>query len=100
MDEIMRSFWRGVRQELARRAETPCSLPCCWPPSSERARVAAEQDHPRLRVWRAADGARWLWTVSEPDGTVLDYGMHGTHAEALAVGLAALEVASLAGSTP
>lgn len=61
----------------------------------EMARVAAEQEHPRLGVSWDCPG-RWAWSVTGPSACVLDSGHADTHAEALAVGLAALEAASLA----
>ena len=56
--------------------------------------VALEQDHPRLSVTRDAPGA-WWWIVTGPDGEVLDSGRCSSWAEGLAVGLAALETASV-----
>jgi hypothetical protein len=54
---------------------------------------------PRLRVFRSSSGDGWLWTLTVGDhgmgGFGRDYGQAATHGEALAVGLAALETASV-----
>lgn len=63
---------------------------------TQLARVAAEQDHPRLRVWHNPPGAQpWTWTITGPYGQLIDGGVAATHAEGLAVGLAALEAVSV-----
>lgn len=50
---------------------------------------------PRLHIgWHKLVMA-WGWGVNAPDGRVLDIGYEETWAEALAVGLAALEQASV-----
>lgn len=79
-----------LRSLLAGRRVSRTGQPAAVCPPS----VAAEQEHPRLDVWREAPGY-WSWLISAPAGDILDSGTHVTHAEALAVGLAALEVASL-----
>jgi hypothetical protein len=86
-----------ARRWAARRGEPAddCTLPCHWPPTAERRRVAAEQEHPRLWVGFDYPGS-WSWMISEPNGCLLDSGVAETWDEAMAVGLAALEVASLA----
>lgn len=61
------------------------------------ARVAAEQEHPRLHI-RSPFPAWWTWEVTAPGGEVLDDGHTTTWAAALAIGLDALETASRAGS--
>ena len=63
--------------------------------SAELRRVAAEQEWPRLQVWKSRHGW-WGWLVTGPDGEFLDSGSAQIHAQALAVGLAALQVASVA----
>lgn len=60
--------------------------------ATELARVAAEQEHPRLAVHRTRGGARWVWQVTRPDGEVLDCGWATGQPEALARGLAHLAV--------
>lgn len=62
-------------------------------PMSPRS-VAAEQDWPRLRVWRSPHRF-WWWRLTGPHGETLDDGAVPTWDEAMAIGLAALEVASL-----
>lgn len=62
---------------------------------AEVCRVAAEQEWPRLRVTQGRVTGRWLWRVVDPFGDWLDSGHARTHAEALAIGLAALQVASV-----
>jgi hypothetical protein len=42
----------------------------------------------------------WFWAVVHPNGEVETDGIVTSHAEALAVGLAALEQATVAGSQP
>ncbi|MDP5182158.1 hypothetical protein QOZ88_05875 [Blastococcus sp. BMG 814] len=49
---------------------------------------------PRLRVWRSPHRF-WWWRLTGPEGELLDDGAVPTWDEAMAVGLAALEVASL-----
>lgn len=52
--------------------------------------------HPRLRVSKGRLlGRVWLWRVITPTGEWIEAGSSTTHAEALAVGLAALEAATL-----
>lgn len=53
---------------------------------------------PRLRVKRGQITGDWIWRVLGADNEWLTFGRAATHAEALAVGLAALETASLTGS--
>lgn len=64
----------------------------------EAVQVAAGREHPRLWVGFEAPG-RWAWSVTAPDACLLDNGQGETWAEAIAVGLAALEVASVAPET-
>lgn len=68
-------------------------------PALELRRVATEQDHPRLWV-RGVYPGRWTWQVTAPHGETLDSGHAPTHREALAVGLAALDTASMTGRRP
>lgn len=76
------------------RADCEHSPGCTF--AAERRRVAAEQEHPRLRVFHHPYAlVLWCWELTGPQGETLDSGAAQTHAEALAVGLAALEVASL-----
>lgn len=82
------------RRRLPRTGQSTCALPCCRPARPELRRVAAEQDHPRLHITCAAPGW-WTWAVTGPQADVLDSGWQETHRQALAVGLAALETASL-----
>lgn len=71
------------------------------PMSKERMRrIIARSRKPHLRVHRSKcthpDGtARWLWEVHAPNTTCLAWGDGRTHGEALAVGLAALDTASM-----
>ena len=83
--------WPSIRRSL------PLPPPLPVPPSAQLRLVAAEQEHPRLHVWRELPG-RWCWELAGPDGDILDDGTRGTWAEVVALGLAALEVASLTGS--
>lgn len=62
--------------------------------AAELARVAAEQEYPRLAIWR--DAPRWVWQVSRPDGEVLDCGWATSQPAALARGVAHLAVWSAA----
>lgn len=55
-------------------------------------------EHPRLRVWRSPHRF-WWWRLTGPEGELLDDGAVPTWDEAMAVGLAAFEVASLTPST-
>lgn len=81
--------------------DVPPPVPATGPVS-----MHLEQQHPRLRVsWQEyanliTDERRWWWSwkITSPFGEVLDEGRAQTHAEALAVGLAALEAATVAGS--
>ena len=57
-------------------------------------RLAADQGHPKLWVGFICPG-RWAWTLSDPDANRLDGGNADTWGEAMAIGLAALEVASI-----
>lgn len=61
---------------------------------AELRRAAAEQDWPRLRVWREFPRV-WVWQLTGPHGHVLDGGHTDSHPAALTVGLAALEAASV-----
>lgn len=98
-----------VLAELSRTGQatvrcTPSSLSGCrgdsvhvpsCPYGAEVRRVAAEQEHPRLWVWRAMDPGRWLWCVVDPDAETIERGHAPSWAEALAVGLAALEAVTV-----
>ena len=84
---VLGRLFVGARPEVpALRVAAVC------PPS-----VAAEQESPRLWVWRVCPG-RWLWSLIGPHAETLDSGDTTTWAEALAVGLAALERLSLVAS--
>lgn len=62
-----------------------------WPPAAEVRRVAVEQEHPRLNIFKMGDrGCCWVWEVTDPTGEVLDTFASSTWAESLAIGLAAL----------
>jgi hypothetical protein len=75
------------------------TIPPSAPTDTELRRVAAEQEWPRLRVWQS-EYFDWWWQVDDPSGCPVDRGAADTQPEALAVGLAALEAASMAGSRP
>lgn len=58
---------------------------------------ARRRTRARLRIWKLVDAPSpepWTWAVSGPDGQ-WQGNTARTHAEALAVGLAALEAASV-----
>lgn len=98
---MTRGPWRG---RLLPGGNLPCTpVPVFDQPApAELRRVAADQEHPRLSVHRdlfvnlITDERRWWWwwELTGPNAERLDDGRHATWAEALAVGLAALEVAS------
>ena len=70
-------------------------------PDHQVRRIVARSKHPHLRVGtgRAFDGrwhgSAWWWRIDDPHGRRIDGSTAATHAEALAVGLAALEAASV-----
>jgi len=88
--------WPG-RGRLLPGGMLPCTVVPVFdrPVPTELARVAAEQEHPRLRVWAIDAGTRWwCWHIYGPRGEYIDSGTRRSWPEALAVGLAALEQAS------
>lgn len=85
------------RADCPNRKQAERQLAYDYPQDTELRRVAAEQDHPRLTVYCDGPGY-WRWDVIGPHCDLLDGGKTATHAEALAVGLEALEVASRPGS--
>lgn len=80
----------GRRARLLAHGRVTIQPPPVCPPA-----VAAEQEHPRLRIWRSPTYLDWWWQVDDPGGRVISTSVADSHAQALAVGLAALEVASV-----
>lgn len=85
--QLAREVGFHLRRRPAFSPERPTRVP---------AAVVAEQDWPRLHVWKPEGCRVWWWDILSPDGDVLYTDCQPTHAQALAVGLAALEAASVA----
>jgi hypothetical protein len=79
--ELMVTFWRAAVEAETRPAEV-----------KPRLRVG------KGRLHRARAEGRWWWEITVPGGDAIDRGTAPSWAEALAVGLAALEHATVAGS--